>query len=120
MMLSPLPGSITEHFDFIENLARGLPGPTGNTMLLLWLGVPDPATRIVIPEASRRRMNCTVYFDVGDASDDFISHDNPDGNTPVYKVDFEDFRDAVRKEIRARLRGLADAAEDSNRRSTQA
>jgi len=106
-MLSPLPGDIDKHFELIENLARALPGPPGNTLLLFWLGIPTPSTGLLLPEISRERMDCRMYFDTGADGMTYIRQEGATGNRPIHEVRLRDLpidtREMVRRRIRKRL-----------------
>jgi hypothetical protein len=87
--------SQSDLFHFTERLIEGLPGRTGNTLLLLKIGVPTPSAGIALPRALRERISVQLYLDVGPGRD-FVCHERPraDGNVgdgsdsggPVYRL----------------------------------
>ena len=110
-MLSPLPGDIDKHFELIENLARALPSTTGNTLLLFWLGIPTPSAGLLLPEISRERMDCRMYFDTGADGTTYIRQEGATGNRPIHEVRLQDLPVDVREMVRRRIRKRLDRSD---------
>jgi hypothetical protein len=69
--------SQSELYDLTEWLASGLPGLTGNTLLLLRIGVPTPSAGLAFPRALQEQMRVQFYFDVAPGKR-YIRHVQPD------------------------------------------
>lgn len=65
-----------ELYHFTERLIEGLPGRSGNALLLLKLGIPTPSAGIALPRALRHRLGVGLYRDVGPGKD-FVRHERP-------------------------------------------
>jgi len=75
-LLDPNVWSQRELYDLTARLAGGLPGLTGNTLLLLRIGVPTSSAGIALPRALRDQMNVQLYLDAGPGKH-FIRHERP-------------------------------------------
>jgi hypothetical protein len=65
-----------ELYELSERLAGGLPGLTGNTLLLLRIGVPTPSAGIAFPRALREELRVQLYLDAGPGKH-FVRHERP-------------------------------------------
>ncbi|MCS3782692.1 hypothetical protein [Salinibacter ruber] len=96
-LLDPNIQSQRELHDLSKRLARGLPGLTGNSLLLLRLGVPTPSAGIVFPRELQKQMNVQLYLDATPGKH-FIRHKRPStgaddnvgndrsANGPIYRL----------------------------------
>lgn len=75
-LLDPNVQSHRELYDLTSGLAGGLPGLSGNTLLLLRIGVPTSSAGIALPRALREQMNVQLYLDAGPGKH-FIRHERP-------------------------------------------
>ena len=75
-LLDPNIQSQRELYGLSERLASGLPGLTGNTLLLLRIGVPTPSSGLAFPEALQQQMNVQLYLDATPGKH-FIRHERP-------------------------------------------
>ena len=75
-LLDPNVQSQLELYDLTQRLAGGLPGLSGNTLLLLRIGVPTSSAGIALPRALREQMKVQLYLDAG-PSKHFIRHERP-------------------------------------------
>lgn len=79
-LLDPDIQSQRELYDLSEWLASGLPGLTGNSLLLLRLGVPTPSAGIAFPPALQQQMKVQLYLDATPGKH-FIRHERPTTDT---------------------------------------
>ena len=71
-----------ELYRLTEKLLEGLPGRSGNTLLLLKLAVPTPSANLTFPRALRERVAAQLYLGVGPGNKkDFIRHERPGTST---------------------------------------
>jgi len=75
-LLDPNVQSQNELYGLCERLSNGLPGLTGNTLLLLRLGVPTPSAGLAFPQALREQMTVQFYLDAQPGKH-FIRHKRP-------------------------------------------
>lgn len=75
-LLDPNIQSRRDLYDLISRLADGLPGLTGNSLLLLRLGVPTPSAGIAFPRELQKQMNVQLYLDATPGKH-FIRHKRP-------------------------------------------
>lgn len=75
-LLDPNVRSQRQLYDLTERLASGLPGLTGNTLLLLRIGVPTPSSGLAFPQALQQQMNVQLYLDAAPGKH-FIRHERP-------------------------------------------
>jgi hypothetical protein len=75
-LLDPNIQSQRELYGLSERLASGLPGLTGNTLLLLRIGVPTTSSGLAFPEALQQQMNVQLYLDATPGKH-FIRHERP-------------------------------------------
>jgi hypothetical protein len=68
--------SQSELYDLTERLASGLPGLTGNTLLLLRIGVPTPSAGLAFPRVLQKQMNVQLYLDATPGKH-YIRHERP-------------------------------------------
>ena len=79
-LLDPNIQSRRDLYDLISRLADGLPGLTGNSLLLLRLGVPTPSAGIAFPRELQKQMNVQLYLDATPGNH-FIRHKRPSTGT---------------------------------------
>jgi hypothetical protein len=75
-LLDPDVQSQRELYELTERMAGGLPGLSGNTLLLLRIGVPTSSAGIALPRALRKQMKVQLYLDAGPGKH-FIRHERP-------------------------------------------
>jgi hypothetical protein len=75
-LLDPNIQSRSDLYGLSQRLATGLPGLTGNTLLLLRLGVPTPSAGIAFPRELQKQMNVQLYLDATPGKH-FIRHKRP-------------------------------------------
>jgi hypothetical protein len=75
-LLDPNVQSQRELYDLTARLAGGLPGLSGNTLLLLRIGVPTSSAGIALPRALREQMKVQLYLDARPGKH-FIRHERP-------------------------------------------
>jgi len=74
--LSPDIQSQRELYHFSERLSGGLPGLTGNILLLFKVGVATPSAGIAFPQALRDQLKVQLYLDATPGKH-FIRHERP-------------------------------------------
>ncbi len=75
-LLDPNVQSRRELYELTTRLAGGLPGLSGNTLLLLRIGVPTSSAGIALPRALREQMTVQLYLDARPGKH-FIRHERP-------------------------------------------
>jgi hypothetical protein len=75
-LLDPNVRSQPELYDLTERLASGLPGLTGNTLLLLRIGVPTPSAGLAFPRSLQKQMKVQLYLDATPGKH-YIRHERP-------------------------------------------
>lgn len=75
-LFDPNVQSQEELYSLCERLSTGLPGQTGNTLLLLRLGVPTPSAGLALTPGLRERMTVQFYLDARPGKH-FIRHERP-------------------------------------------
>lgn len=96
-LLDPDVRSQRELYDLAERLASGLPGLTGNTLLLLRIGVPTPSAGLAFPQALQEQIKVQFYLHATPGKH-YIRHecsatgagedvgDSRSGGGPVYRL----------------------------------
>jgi hypothetical protein len=77
-----------ELVDTVNALVRALPGPAGNTLILVKLGIPTPHAGVVLPLAVRTRLTVRTYFDAGPGGH-FVRLRRPGGGGRMHRVVFD-------------------------------
>lgn len=78
-----------ELYNFTERLIEGLPGRSGNALLLFKLGIPTASAGIVLPRALRQRLDVQLYLDAGPGKN-FVRHGRPSEHNTDASLDSDE------------------------------